>query len=216
MKGELAEKKVFDYIISHLDSKAILLGGMDSTQPDIILSNGEIVEVKQNEAQCGQFTLATSNSYSYSQDIITAFGESPTNNQILSNSELCSKWIKDYYIQKKKVSLFGIYFPKEDKVELLTPEEFFQKAIFKCTYRCKKSGTSSSTPKWVYPLLPKEWMCEEEGKYMIAHNKASYDKSIKALNTKGTEVQIWVNPEGKVKIKSNTCNPTYIFSLEIK
>lgn len=214
-RGAVAEQKVFEYVKLYIDPKAEKFGGMDSTTPDIILSNGEIIEVKQCVAQCGQFTMNTAVNYKYSDKIIKSFGKKPVNNQVVNDSDLCALWIKDYYLNNKNVSWFGVYYPTTDVVQIFSPDEFFTKAVFKCTYRAKPSGTSTSTPKWAYKYIPEEWDCIQNGNYMVAQNKNAYDQYVMGCNTKGDLKRIWVNPEGKVKIKSDTASNTYIFSLSI-
>jgi hypothetical protein len=75
-RGTLAEEKVFAYIKTYLDPGADWKGGMDNTAPDIVLSNGKIVEVKENKAHCGQFVASTITNYKYSDEIIAAFTHS--------------------------------------------------------------------------------------------------------------------------------------------
>jgi hypothetical protein len=51
---------------------------------------------------------------------------------------------------------------------------------------------------------------------MVAKNKSAINQTIKVINTQGQEKRMWVNDEGRVKIKSETASPTYIFSLKRK
>ena len=119
--GEKYEKTVFEFIKNKYDPNAIWEGGSDSTKPDIISDILGIVEVKQKEtAQCGQFTESTVDNYEFSQEIIDCFSN---NNTIITN-DLCKQWVKNYYLNHKKVNYFGVC-DKNNNVTLLTPEEFF-------------------------------------------------------------------------------------------
>lgn len=213
-RGELGEIKVYNYIKTYLDPGAVLSGGMDCTSHDIILSNGKIVEVKEDDAQCGQFVPSTKDNYKYSDEIIAAFGDS----NALKDNELCKKWIYNYYVIQKNVALFGIYDKKKDKVFLLLPQEFFNRTTFSCQYRIngKPSGTSRNTPKWAYKYLPDEWECELHGEWMIAKNPCAINQTIIGINTKGDSRRIWVDNQGRVKIKSETRSPTWIFHMKFR
>lgn len=209
-RGTLAEEKVFAYIKAYLDPGADWKGGMDNTAPDIVLSNGKIVEVKENKAQCGQFVASTITNYKYSDEIVAAF----TSEKTLKDNDLCKKWVQNYYITQKNVALFGVYDKATDKVTLVLPQEFFERTIFSCTYRKKPSGTSTSTPKWAYKYIPVEWNCIEKGKYMIAQNPLAINQTVIGTNTKNESRRIWVDDQGRVKVKSETNNPTWIFSMK--
>lgn len=209
-KGGLAEAKVFAYIKAYLDPGATWQGGMDSSAPDIVLSNGKIVEVKENKAQCGQFVASTIAQYKHSEEIISAFQS--TNK--LEDSELCKKWVQAYYVTQKNVALFGVYDKATDKVTLVLPQEFFERATFSCTYRKKASGSRSDIPQWAYEYIPVEWDCVQEGKHLFARNPVAIKQTVYGTNTKGNQNRIWVNEQGQVKILSETANPTWIFSMK--
>lgn len=205
-RGQAAEEQVFNYIKNNIDSKASLFGGMDSTSPDIVLSDGSIVEVKDLPAQCGQFTISTKDNYEFSDEIIAAFEDGKP------NSELCEKWVKDYYLKKKKVKYFGIVSNK--KTKFLTAGDFFHSCSFSCVCRAKKSGSSTSTPKWVEKFLPQEIEYTKEGKYLVVKNNKFYNTSYLGQDTKGNQKMIYIDDCGRIKVLSNTANKTYIFSVK--
>lgn len=215
IRGEHQEKVAFEAAkIYYNDSNIEHFGGMNNKTPDLLRSNGEIIEVKADKAQCGQFTNKTAGKYKFSVEVMNLFPKNKKNNMKVSEP-ICAEWVKNYYLQHKKVSVFAVV-DKNDQTIFYTPEEFFENFVFTCTYRHKPSGTTTNTPKWCWKYIPAEWECEYDGKYMVARNKSAINQSIKVVNTQGQEKRMWVNDEGRVKIKSETASPTYIFSFKRK
>lgn len=93
--------------------------------------------------------------------------------------------------------------------------EFFQTYQFTCCYRAKKSGSSTSTPKYIEKQLPVEWKTHWEGKYLIAENVFPETKII-GKNSKDAPIEIYVDNQNRIKILSNTKNGTFIFSVRRK
>lgn len=214
-RGERQEIAAFKAAkVYYNDNNMEHFGGMNNTAPDLLRSNGEIIEVKADKAQCGQFTDNTAENYKFSTEVMDLFPKNKKNNMKVSGP-ICTEWVKNYYLQNKKVSAFAIVDENYQTI-FYTPEEFFANFVFTCTYRCKASGTTTNTPKWCWKYIPAEWNCEYDGKYMVAKNKSAINQTIKVINTQGQEKRMWVNDEGRVKIKSETASPTYIFSLKRK
>lgn len=205
-RGQAAEEQVFDYIKNNIDANAVLFGGMNSTSPDIVLGDGSIVEVKGLPAQCGQFTIFTKNNYKFSDEIIAAFEDGGP------DSELCKKWVENYYLNQKKVKYFGI--TSNEKVTFLPAEKFFEFCSFSCACRAKKSGSSTSTPKWVGKFLPQEIKYTKEGKYLVTKDAKFYNASYLGQDTKGNQKTIYIDNRGRIKVLSNTASKTYIFSVK--
>lgn len=215
VRGAHQESVAFEAAKIHYNDNNIkYFGGANNKAPDLLRSNGEIIEVKAEKAQCGQFTENTAKEYKFSIEVMNLFPEKKKNNMYVT-SPICTAWVKSYYLQNKKVSAFAVV-DRKDKTVFYTPEEFFENFIFTCTYRCKSSGTSTNTPKWCWKYIPAEWNCTYNGKYMVVKNKSVINQTINVINTKGQERRMWVNDEGYVKIKSETSSPTYIFKLERK
>ncbi len=210
-RGEKAEKMLLEYIKNNFDDQAESKGGMNSHDPDIISPKLGIIEVKGLPAQSGQFTQATATKYNFSDLIIDAFGTDVQDNAVLNDNDLCVKWIKDYYINTKKVNYFGVL-EEDGTVHLQTPTEYFQTHTFYCTARCKKSG-SDKARKWVMNYIPKEWNCYWDGDKLYAPGATPNDSCI-GENTKKDKKIIWVNPSNEVRILSDTKNLTYIFSVK--
>ena len=216
-RGEKSERLVLEYVQKNYDKNARLIGGMDNTANDIESSIG-IIEVKGVPAQCGQFTLSTADKYAFSNLIVEKFKEiGLKNNATIEEDDICKDWVRNYYLNVKKVDYFGIHDRISGKIFLLTPDEFFNNCTFGCTYRCKKSGTSHAA-KWVEKYVPEYWQCQRGAdKNLYALNKEVVGEEAFGHDTKGQTKIIYVSPENlEVKIKSLTCNPTYIFNVKLK
>ena len=214
-RGQEAEEAVLNYIKENYDSEAVLQGGMDSTSNDIISPVLGAIEVKETIAQCGQFTIGTADKYKYSNEIIAAFNNDFHNNAVLTDSILCAKWIKDYYLNQKQVNYFGLYNKKTKKIYLLTPEEFFNQCSFSCTYRAKQSGTSSA-PKWVDKYVKPEWdVYRTADNKLYARNFNPNDDSqvVYGTDTRGNLKKISIRPSGEIRVHSNTKNDSFVFSI---
>ena len=91
---------------------------------------------------------------------------------------------------------------------LLSPEEYFERYNFKCTYRCKKSGSRGATKK-LAKILSDSLNTFWQGKKLY----------VKDLSLRETYFEVggqncYINDEGEVRILSNTKNPTYIFGVD--
>ena len=144
IKGKKYEISGVKWIQENFDKEARVFGGADSQAPDIFSPKYGIIEVKHLPAQSGQFTENTASNYDYSFDVIKSFGENKKNNQE-SKEEICKTWVKNYYINYKKVNWFLVY--EYGEIYLLSPEEYFERYNFKCTYRYKKSDAREATNK---------------------------------------------------------------------
>ena len=210
-RGQNGEEALLNYVKENYDNNAVLKGGMDSHDYDILSPRLGIIEVKDLPAQSGQFTLATAKNYHFSNEIMQAFGKTPNNNAVLKDNDLCIKWIKDYYVNTKKVNYFGVR-ESDGVIHLQTPDEYFSTHVFECVARYKKSG-SSSAAKWVDNCVPAEWNCYREGDKLYAPGANAGDSCI-GTNTRGTEKILWVNQSKEVRILSSTNNLTYIFNVK--
>ena len=215
MAGEQYEFAVLKEVREKIDSKAEHRGGSSCTEPDILLSNGKIIEVKGPLAQYGQFVNSTIDKNIYGRAIIKAFedkyGETLKNNDIIEG-DLCNKWILYYYKNIKKIHQFG-YVHKDATIEFSDPEDFINNHKFKCTYRAKGSGSRAAS-KWVDKVVPTEWECIRKNGKLFAQNTKAIKETIIRKNSKGVSTRIYINDSGEVRILSNTKNPTYIFSMD--
>lgn len=131
------------YVHEFLDPDAIHIGGSDSTQSDIRLSNGYFIEIKKIPALAfGQFTEATIKNNPYSQEILNIFLED--NNPQLGS--LGQDWVL-YHYNQKRVSHFLL--ESNGLFQLVPIEEFIENNNFHCSGRAKASG-SQSCPKGKY------------------------------------------------------------------
>lgn len=179
-RGEKAEKFALDFIRKNYDENAILLGGMNANEPDIQCCLGNI-EVKGLPAQ---FTEKTASSNSYSE-VIIQLGETKDEN-------LYKQWIKEHY---KNVNYFCIV--ENERVSLLTPEDFLSRYRFDLTIREKKSG--SRKPGKTFSLSDTYW-----------ENGRLYHKNLCNVYLQDN---IYINKEGEVRLLSSTKNKTYIFNV---
>lgn len=210
-RGQDGENALFDYIKENYDNNAELQGGMNSHDCDIFSPVLGIIEVKDLPAQSGQFTVATAKDYNFSNEIMNAFGKNPINNAVVKDNNLCIKWIRDYYVNTKKVNYFGVR-EADGTIHLQTPDEYFSTHTFECVVRYKKSG-SSSAAKWVDDCVPAEWGCYREGSKLYAPNANPGDSCVRQ-NTRKNDKVLWVNKSNEVRILSDTNNLTYIFNVK--
>lgn len=203
IRGKVYELSALEWIKENLDPDAIAMGGADSTEPDIISPKYGIIEVKHLPAQSGQFTESTAEKYAYSQNIINLFKNCKANDKIIN--EECKAWVKDYYLNHKKVNNF-IVFDKEE-ILFLSPEEYFNLYTFNCTYRFKKSGSRKATKKLV-SLLPSNISFYWKNDRVYITDKNYY----KTYITIGDYI-CYINDEMELRILSSTKNATYIFGV---
>ena len=206
-RGKKYEISALKWFKENFDVDAISEGGADSTKPDIISPIYGIIEVKHLPAQSGQFTEATAHKYAYSQDIINLFEDNKSANSKITDP-LCKDWVKNYYLNTKKVDNF-IVFDKEE-ILFLTPEEYFDRYTFSCTYRFKKSGPRHAT-KAIASILSKTIEVSWNGKKLYVIDS----KLNKTYLTVGDK-ECYIDDKGEVKILSSTKNATYIFSVNLK
>lgn len=205
IKGKKYEISGVKWIQENFDKEARVFGGADSQAPDIFSPKYGIIEVKHLPAQSGQFTENTASNYDYSFDVIKSFGENKKNNQE-SKEEICKTWVKNYYINHKKVNWFLVY--EYGEIYLLSPEEYFGRYNFKCTYRCKKSGSRGATKK-LAKILSDSLNTFWQGKKLYVK-----DLSLRETYFEVDGQNCYINDEGEVRILSNTKNPTYIFGVD--
>jgi hypothetical protein len=200
--GEKGEQTIFAYFKEHYDADADCQGGMDSTGYDIMSPKYGIVEAKSLPARCGQFTYSTAYKYQYSNEVMLH----------IDDEDVCKKWVLNYYTVHKHVNYFMI--KDKDEFYFLTPTEFINKYHFSCPARDKKSGTSKAA-KWVMKYVPPEWNCVWKNGKLYALNKEYYNAEVVGYNTQNTAHVVFVSPrcDGEVRIKSNTKNFTFIFSV---
>jgi hypothetical protein len=203
IRGKEYEVSALEWFKKNFDADAIDEGGADSTEPDIVSPIYGIIEVKHLPAQSGQFTEATADKYAYSQDIINLFKDNKSENDKIFDSR-CKDWVKNYYLNNKKVNYF-IVFDKEE-ILFLTPEEYFDRYTFSCTYRFKKSGSRKATKK-IATLLPPtiSFYWEKDRMYLTDEN---YRESRFVVG----EYMCYVNDEMELRILSSTKNATYILA----
>ena len=215
---KINERIAHEWVKVNIDPAAILHGGTNCKAPDITLSNGDVYEVKSLHAQCGQFTEGTVHNYEYSNEVMEYFmgaydREIKDNDKL--NHAICTMWVRSYYENKKKVKMFLVV-DNKGNVSFETLDDYFNNHSFSCTYRSKKSGTTSNTPKWCYKqkYIPSDWNCVYDGKkYMIAQNPKAIGQKLQVINTKGDEKTMWVDNEGRVKLLSDTATPTFVFNV---
>lgn len=132
------------YIHEFVDKDAIHIGGSDSTQSDILLSNGSFVEIKKIPALAfGQFTESTVGENPYSKQILDIFINDNNNPSL---GVLGKEWVK-YHYQKKNVSHFLL--ETNGVFQFITLEDFINNHNFYCSGRAKASG-SQPCPKGKY------------------------------------------------------------------
>lgn len=205
IRGQKYEISAVEWVQENLDKEAKNFGGSNSQVPDIFSPKYGIIEVKHLPAQSGQFTEDTASNYTYSFDIIRAFGENKTANQKIEG-EICKKWVSNYYINHKKVNWFLVYEKKE--IYFLSPEEYFERYYFKCTYRFKKSGSYNATKK-LAKKLPEHFNASWRGKKLYTEDVSLYETYFQV-----EDKNCYINDEGEIRILAKTENPTYIFGVD--
>ena len=207
IRGKEYEVSALKWFKENFDVDAINKGGADSTEPDIFSPRYGIIEVKHLPAQSGQFTEDTASNYAYSSDVISAFGKNKKNNQKIKG-EICKKWVSNYYINQKKVNWFLVYEKKE--IYFLSPEEYFERYYFKCTYRFKKSGSYNATKK-LAKKLPEHFNASWRGKKLYTEDVSLYKTYFQV-----EDKNCYINDEGEIRILAKTKEPTYIFGVDKK
>lgn len=206
IRGKKYEITALEWILNNIDPTAKEYGGADSTLPDIIGEKCGIVEVKHLPAQSGQFTESTAKDYAYSEEIKALFSNKKNNQNI--KHEACKSWVKNYYINQKKVNNFLVF--EKEEILFLSAEEYFERYSFSCTYRFKKSGSRNAT-KTIASILSKTIEVFWNGKKLyVTDNKLN-----ETYLTIGDK-KCYINDEGEVRILASTKNATYIFSVDLK
>lgn len=217
---EINEQKAYKYIKETEDPKAILHGGSDSKAPDIVLSNGDVYEVKSLHAQCGQFTESTAHKYAFSDEVQEYFMgmydpeellTSVEKNYYLNSHEICKKWVEAYYRDIKNVKAFLVV-DDNGNVTKESLEDYFNNHTFSCTYRRKKSG-SSPAASWINKYIPTTWEYEVVGKNWKIKDASLIGQQVKGYDTKGSEKTISIERSGFIRILSNTYTPTFVFNV---
>ena len=206
IRGKEYEVSALEWFKENFDADAINEGGADSTKPDIISPIYGIIEVKHLPAQSGQFTEKTADKYAYSQDIVNLFENKSANSK--STDPRCKDWVKNYYLNDKKVNYFIVFDKKE--ILFLTPEEYFDRYTFSCTYRFKKSGPRNAT-KAIASILSKTIEVFWRGKKLYVT-----DSKLNETYLTVGDKECYINDEGEVRILATTKNATYIFNVKAK
>lgn len=193
MSWQNNEEKAYKWFCENYDSSAIYYGGSDSTKPDIYSPKFQCyIEIKSSKAQCGQFTKATAAKNPYSSHII--------------NKEPYEKEWVEYDLRAKQIQYIIVVFSSH--CQLYTVADFLKKAVIKLENRSsKKSGSRICTTKIREALVAKGYEVFLQGGRTYLINPTN-EKIV--LN--GYTVQL----SSEVRILSNTQNPTWIFSLEVK
>ena len=214
------EQIAIEWVKNIEDPEAILHGGSDCRAPDIILSNGDIYEVKSLQAQCGQFTASTAHKYQYSNEVqeyllgIYDRDIEVGENFYLNDHPICLAWVKAYYKDVKKTKAFLTV--KQGIVIKESFEDYFNNHVFSCTYRLKKSGSTSDIPAWAVEYLPEYWKSVKNGKKYYASNPEVFKDRVYGYDTKGNKKVISVEENNQIKILSETYTPTFVFNVKEK
>lgn len=194
------------FFIKEYDSEAKLVGGSNCYAPDIISPKFGNGEIKEPEAQFGQFSASGINDTEYNQYIASKSRSEVTN-------EDAKYWCKCFYRDKGTN-----FFLSEYKV--IPFEQFFEEHTFFLQNRETKGNGSGPITKQALAFVPKEWepyYDEKENKWYCPQQH--WNKTTLFTNTKGDIREIWVSTrknkfkkQGELRILSNKETVSWMFS----
>ena len=240
------ERDCLKYLYENFNEYASFeaIGGSDSTVSDIkvnTFNNKEFfIEVKHSPAQCGQFVLIpdeTNNKFifssknvskltsttqtiiDYMNDNFLKFKNAGTKGLMIafpSSDKIFSKWIIEYYKSKNTKYIIS------NNYTIFPIDQFNDFFDIKCTYRVKKSGSSS------VGMSSKDSITEYINKLKLPNYKSSFNNGhLIIFTSKNIKNQRFVynnrtymfsDKSGCFEIRrlSNTNNANVIFEINLK
>lgn len=240
------ENECYNYLNSKYGSiaKFIALGKSDSKHSDIqvfpVHDLPFFVEIKSSEAQCGQFVLIpdeTQHKFIYSEKNPTPFfsttkmimdhmdslfreyvNAGTAGRQISLDKNIFYHWVKDYYTSKN----VKFFITKASNYIVFPIEQFDAYFDISCTYRMKRSGSSSPSKSNIREIEDILLKNNIKGQ-LVTYGKEYYLKTamnITDLKLKGSRYtyifRAAENSQYRIRRLSNTCNSNVIFQISLK